>query len=53
MKHGKVPTVAQRKHIKSFRMNPENWLVVKDTIDEMVIVHRLTETKRVLPGRKR
>ena len=40
MKHGKNPTVAQRKFITSRRLNAANWLVVKDTKDEMVLVHR-------------
>ena len=51
MKHGKNPTVAQRKHIQSFRLNPENWLVVKDTPEEFVI--RLSDKEKKLPRRER
>ena len=40
MKHGKKPTVAQRKVISACGLNWENWLVVKDTPEGMVIVHR-------------
>ena len=40
MKHGKKPTVAQRKVISAWSLNWENWLVVKDTPEGMVIVHR-------------
>lgn len=40
MKHGKKPTVSQRKFIAGKRLNPENWLVSKDTSAEMVLVHR-------------
>lgn len=40
MKHGKKPTAAQRKYIQSKGLVPENWLVVKDTPTEMVLVHR-------------
>ena len=40
MKHGKKPTVAQREYIRYYRLNWENWLVVKDTPEGMVIVHR-------------
>lgn len=40
MKHGKKPTVAQRKVISAWGLNWENWLVVKDTPEGMVIVHR-------------
>ena len=40
MKHGKKPTVTQRKVISAWRLNWENWLVVKDTSEGMIIVHR-------------
>ena len=40
MKNGKKPTRNQRMFIRSKRLNPENWLVVKDTPSEMVLVHR-------------
>lgn len=40
MKHGKKPTVAQRKFIQSKRLNPANWYVTKDTPDRMELVHR-------------
>lgn len=40
MKHGKKPTVAQRKVISAWSLNWENWLVVKDTPEVMVIAHR-------------
>ena len=40
MKNGKKPTRNQRMFIRSKRLNPENWLVVKDTPTEMVLVHR-------------
>lgn len=40
MKHGKRPTVRQCKMIKSWGLSCPNWLVVKDTTEVMVIVHR-------------
>lgn len=40
MKHGKKPTVAQRKLMQKWGLDPANWLVVKDTPSEMVVVHR-------------
>lgn len=46
MKHGKKPTVAQRRVLKSMGLNWENWLIVKNTTDEMVIVHRLSGKER-------
>lgn len=51
MKNGKRPTVAQREHIRWFRLNDNNWLVVKDTPEEFVIVHRLSGGLRKLPSR--
>lgn len=40
MKHGKKPTYEQRKVIQQFGLNPTEWLVVKDTPTEMVLVSR-------------
>lgn len=48
MKNGKKPTVAQRKLISSWHLNWENWLVVKNTPEEMVIVHRLSGKQRTI-----
>ena len=42
MKNGKKPTVRQRKIIRYFGKIPENWLVVKNTPEEMVIVHKIS-----------
>lgn len=46
MKHGKRPTVSQKKLIKDYGLNPDNWLVSKNTPEKMVIVHRHTDTIR-------
>ena len=53
MKQGKQPTVAQRKYIKYFRLNPENWLAVRDNPEEFVIRHRLSDKEKKLPRRER
>lgn len=53
MKHGKRPTVAQRKYIQSFRLNAENWLVVRDNNEAFVIRHRLSDKEKILPRRDR
>ena len=53
MKHGKRPTVAQRKYIQSFRLNTENWLVVRDNNEEFVIRHRLSDKEMKLQRRER
>ena len=44
MKHGKKPTLAQRKLIQKWGLDSANWLVVKDTPTEMVLVHRHSDT---------
>jgi hypothetical protein len=49
MKHGKVPTVAQKKLIavhkyKSTYLNPNNWLVIKSLPHVLVIRHRHNNT---------
>ena len=40
MKQGVKPTRAQRKLIEQWKLDAHDWLVVKDTTTEMVIVHR-------------
>lgn len=53
MKHGKRPTVAQCKLMQAFHLNPQNWLVVKDTPETMTIVFRHSDKEiRELPKRK-
>ena len=50
MKHGKKPTLAQRKLMQKWKLDPANWLVVKDTPNEMVLVHRrFDSTTKVIP----
>lgn len=46
MKHGKKPTVAQKKLMVKWRLDPTMWLVVKDTPVRMEIVHRLSDKTR-------
>lgn len=53
MKQATKPTVAQRKYIQSFRLNPANWLVVRDNNDEFLIRHRLSDKEKKLPRRER
>lgn len=50
MKHGKKPTVAQKKLMVKWRLDPTMWLVVKDTPVRMEIVHRLSDkTRKTIP----
>lgn len=46
MKHGKKPTKAQKIILKERHMNPDNWLIVKNTPEEMLVVHRYTSATR-------
>lgn len=46
MKHGKRPTVQQRKLLTLYGLNSDNWLIVKDNPAELVIVHRLSRQQR-------
>ena len=43
MKHGCKPTKKQSIFIKEHGLNPRNWLVVKDSPAEMVLVHRYSD----------
>jgi hypothetical protein len=54
MKHGKVPTVAQSNLIANYRykgklLNPDNWLVVKNLPDKLVIKHRVSPSVLEIP----
>ncbi len=48
MKHGKNPTRRQREYIASLRLNPDNWLVCKDTPDELVLEHKYSGNIKVI-----
>lgn len=43
MKHGRKPTVAQCKLMQKKGLNHADWLVVKDTPTEMVLVNRWSD----------
>ena len=49
MKHGKAPNKAQKIFLRSFNLDPEEWLIVKNTDKEMLLVSRHTEQKKVIP----
>ena len=48
MKNGKKPTYEQRKVIHQSGLDPHDWLVVKNTPTEMVLIHRSDKTTRIL-----
>ena len=50
MKNGKNPTVKQGKLMQKWGLNHQDWMVVKDTPEEMVLVHRFnSKTTKVIP----
>lgn len=54
MKHGKKPTAAQRKLLGKWKLDARDWLVVKDTPEEMVVVSRWSDiTTRTIPKGER
>ncbi len=48
MKHGKNPTRRQREYIASLWLNPDNWLVCKDTPDELILEHKYSGNIKVI-----
>jgi hypothetical protein len=50
---GKRLAKKQRIFLKSKNLNDENWLVYKDTLQEMVIKHRLSDKYRTIKKEER
>ncbi|MEI4615443.1 DUF6906 family protein [Bacillus cereus] len=50
MKHGKRPTKREKMHINSYKLNPENWLIYKKADGRIHLVHRHTNSRRVIPS---
>lgn len=49
MRQGKRPTRRQKEIIKAKRLNLENWLVVEQTKERLLLVHRHTgQTKEIV-----
>lgn len=46
MKHGKNPTLKQKKILKAARLNYDNWLVIKETPEVMIVQNRQTGKTR-------
>ena len=50
MKHGKKPTREQRKLMQKWKMNTQDWLVVKDEPSKMTLVHKHFDNKtKIIP----
>lgn len=50
MKNGKKLTKREKMHLKSYSLNPDNWLVFKKADGGMYLVHRYTNATRVIPS---
>ncbi|MGH1133560.1 DUF6906 family protein [Bacillus mycoides] len=50
MKNGKKPTKKEKIYIKSYHLDPENWLIFKKANNELHLVHRDTNTTKVIPN---
>ena len=49
IKHGKKPTREQRKLIEKWKVNTQDWLVVKDEPSKMTLVHRHLDKTKIIP----
>ena len=50
MKHGKKPTRSQRILMQKWKVNPQDWLVERETITELVLIHRHFDYKtKIIP----
>ena len=50
MKHGKRPTREQRKLMEKWKVNTQDWLVERETLSELVLIHRhFDNTKKIIP----
>ncbi|AFQ27236.1 hypothetical protein P4493_22385 [Bacillus thuringiensis] len=50
MKNGKKLTKREKMHLKSYKLNPESWLIFKKVDGELHLVHRHTNSIRVIPS---
>ena len=50
MKHGVKPTREQRKLMEKWKVNTYDWLVERETLSQLVLVHRhFDNTKKIIP----
>ena len=48
MKHGKCPTRRQKELLQARRLDPANWLVIKDTPQAFEVLHRHSLKPRLI-----
>lgn len=50
MKHGVKPTREQRKLLQKWKLNSQDWLVVKDEPSKMTLVHKhFDKVTKIIP----
>ena len=50
MKHGVKPTREQRKLMQKWKLNSNDWLVERETLSQLVLIHRHFDSKtKVIP----
>ena len=49
MKHGIKPTREQRKLMEKWKVSTQDWLVERETNNELVLRHRHFDTKKIIP----
>ena len=54
MKHGRNPTRAEKKMLQKWKLKPEDWLITKNTPEQMELVHRYSDrtTRTIHKGEK-
>lgn len=50
LKNGKNPTKKEKTQIKSYNLNPDNWLIFKKVSNELHLVHRNMNKTKVIPS---
>ena len=48
MKHGKRPTRSHKILMSKYRLNCDNWLVIGEDNNAVTLIHRHTNTKKVI-----
>ena len=50
MKHGTKPTREQRKLMEKWKVNSQDWLVERETLHELILIHRHFDNKtKIIP----
>ena len=54
IKHGRKPTREQRKLMQKLNVNHQDWLVERETLHQLVLIHRHFDNKtKVIPKGER